>query len=98
MPDQSYSALNPEYSSNLKICLRSAVRQHLPKLGTARVVVRVYASLSKLENDLLCPLQQFAVLFSSLDPFFDFVNVRDEAMVERKIAGELYDCHMHAIR
>jgi hypothetical protein len=55
---------------------------HLPRL-----VVRVYADLVTLENHLLCPLQKFAVDFSSIGPYFDFVNVRDEAIVEQKIAG-----------
>ncbi|OAG20503.1 hypothetical protein CC77DRAFT_1069910 [Alternaria alternata] len=54
-------------------------------LGTSRIVVRVYANTTKLENDLLRPLQQFAVQFSSMDSDFDFLCVRDEAMVELKV-------------
>jgi hypothetical protein len=57
-------------------------------LETSRLVVRVYANTTKLENDLLQPLQQFAVQFSSMDTDFDFLCVRDEAMVELKIVGE----------
>jgi hypothetical protein len=56
LPTRSYPALDPESASNIKKRIRSAVRQQLPWLGTARVVVRVFASLTKLENDLLCPL------------------------------------------
>ena len=57
-------------------------------LGTSRIVVRVYANTTKLENDLLRPLQQFAVQFSSMDSDFDFLSVRDEAMVELKVVGQ----------
>ncbi|CAN9221439.1 unnamed protein product [Alternaria alternata] len=56
-------------------------------LGTSRLVVRVYANTTKLENDLLRPLQQFAVQFSSMDSDFDFLCVRDEAMVELKVVN-----------
>ena len=78
---------------NLQKRVYTAVRRHLiglptSSLGTSRVVVRVHANLAKLENDLLCPLQQFSVLFASADPFFDFINVCDEILVERKITGE----------
>jgi hypothetical protein len=57
-------------------------------LGTSRIVVRVYANTTKLENDLLRPLQQFAVQLSSMDSDFDFLGVGDETMVELKVVGQ----------
>jgi hypothetical protein len=51
-------------------------------------VVRVYANTTKLENDLLRPLQQFAVQLSSMDSDFDFLGVGDETMVELKVVGQ----------
>ncbi|RYO20544.1 hypothetical protein AA0111_g10055 [Alternaria arborescens] len=54
-------------------------------LGTSRIVVRVYANTTKLENDLLRPLKQFAVQLSSMDSDFDFLGVGNEAMVELKV-------------
>ncbi|KAL1801756.1 hypothetical protein ACET3X_002098 [Alternaria dauci] len=92
--DQSYPALDPDKPFNIKERLYEAVRKHLidvssysspATLGTSRIVVRVYANTTKLENDLLCPLQKFAVQFSSVDPDFDFFGVGDEAMVELKV-------------
>jgi hypothetical protein len=93
--DQSYPAFDPEHPRNLKNRFHLAVRQHLAKLpasslDTLRIIVRVYANLAKLENDSLCTLQQLSVLFSSADSFFDFVNVCDESMVEKKITGKPY--------
>jgi hypothetical protein len=57
-------------------------------LGNFRIVVRVYADTTKIKNDLLCPLQQFAAQFSSVDCGFDLVRVRTEAIVELKVVGE----------
>lgn len=57
-------------------------------LGTSRIVVRVYANTTKLENDLLRPLKQFAVQLSSMDSDFDFLGVGNEAMVELKVVGQ----------
>jgi hypothetical protein len=90
--DQSYPAFDPEDPQNLEKRFHLAVRQHLAKLpasplDTLRIIVRVHANLAKLENDSPCTHQQFSVSFSSADPFFDFVNVCDESMVEKKITG-----------
>ncbi|KAG9188948.1 hypothetical protein G6011_05816 [Alternaria panax] len=93
--DQSYPALDREQPLNAKKRLYEAVRTHLIRLsptiplGTSRIVVRIYANTIKLENDLLYPLQQFAVQFSSLDSDFDFFSVGDEAMVELKVVDAL---------
>jgi len=79
---------------NIRNRLYDAIRKQLieissaASLRTSRLVVRVYANSAKLENDLLCPLQQFTIQFSSMDPYFDFIGVRDEAIVEVKVAGE----------
>jgi len=57
-------------------------------LGASRLIVRLYANSAKLENDILRPLQQFAVQFSSIDADFDFIGVQDEATVELKVSSE----------
>lgn len=50
--------------------------------------MRVYADTTKIKNDLLCRLQQFAAQFSSVDSGVDLVGVRTEAIVELKVIGE----------
>jgi len=88
--------LDLDQAFNIKKRLHAAIRKHLitvspaAALATSRIVVRVYANSTKLANDLLCPLQQFMVEFSSIDPYFDFISVRDEAVVERKVTGKSY--------
>ncbi|KAI4620856.1 hypothetical protein J4E83_005218 [Alternaria metachromatica] len=92
--DKIYSAFERVKPFNIKSRLQKAIKNYLigisavAALGASRLIVRLYANSAKLENDILRPLQQFAVQFSSIDADFDFIGVQDEATVELKVSSE----------
>ncbi|KAF2130466.1 hypothetical protein P153DRAFT_218469 [Dothidotthia symphoricarpi CBS 119687] len=51
-----------------------------------RIVVRVYADIAALDGSVAGSLCSFAANFSSVDVFFDFVNVLDQGVVHGKIS------------
>ncbi|KAI4638539.1 hypothetical protein J4E93_010094 [Alternaria ventricosa] len=92
--NQGFPALDHDQALNIKSRLHAAIMKHLitvspaAALATSRIIVRVYADSTKLANDPFCPVQQFMVEFSSIDPYFDFTSVRDEEIVGRKVTGK----------